>query len=207
MRTLARGSNIASTPSFRPKPEADFLRPTRQQVPTPSSVRAEVHPLSERSASGSEAGKLACERELSPFFSFLFLSSLRDDSFLGDAKQADGSLKICDFGLSRGFAMAGYEGGEMMSECESIRPVEHFFLEQAASHFPSSVFFDGRRCNKMVPSSRDHAFPRELHARWFVLFLAASRRSSFRRVRSFHPADQPHIFLSSFPSSQSTSGP
>ncbi|KAL7412102.1 kinase-like domain-containing protein [Mrakia frigida] len=34
---------------------------------------------------------------------------------------ADGSLKICDFGLSRGFAMHGYEGVEMMTEYVATR--------------------------------------------------------------------------------------
>lgn len=76
---------------------------------------------------------------------------------------ADGSLKICDFGLSRGFASPCEETGVgMMSECASTSPA---FV---VLHLLSNITFFGlnlclsRRRDEVVPSARDHAEPRKL---------------------------------------------
>ena len=80
--------------------------------------------------------------------------------------------------------MPGYEGVEMMTECELIR--SHFLRSlhsRTRLTFNNVSLDECRRGNEMVSSSGDHAFSGELHACWFVLLLASSFRFG-RRVLS-----------------------
>lgn len=101
---------------------------------------------------------------------------------------ADGSLKICDFGLSRGFASPCEETGVgMMSECVSTFPalVVSSFLSNK-TEFGSNLCLCRRR-DEVVPSSRDHAEPRKLRESCLqlspVLFIDAYVPPSFCACR------------------------